>query len=49
MESIPLQAWQAPRAALFLDSSSHEGGKVVGPYAPVVFTPPGDTSGTHFC
>jgi hypothetical protein len=38
MKSIPLQAWQALRAAVFLDSSSREGGKVVSPYALVVFT-----------
>jgi len=39
MESIPLQAWQTLRAPLFLDSSAHEGGKVVSPYAPAAFTP----------
>jgi len=39
MESIPLQAWQAFRAPLFLDSSAHEGGEVVSPDARAAFTP----------
>jgi hypothetical protein len=39
MESIPLQAWQALRAPLFLENSAHEGGKFVSPYAPAAFTP----------
>ena len=38
MESIPLQAWQAFRAPLFLDSSAHEGGEVVNPDARAAFT-----------
>ena len=36
MGSIPLQAWQAFRAPLFLDS---EGGEVVSPDARSAFTP----------
>ena len=51
MESIPLEAWQAFGAPLFLDNSAHEGGKVVSPYASAAFTPPppGGTFGTNFC
>jgi len=53
-KAFPLQACNGPKGSRKLRfpdfmTTAQDGGKIVSPYAPAAFTPPGNTPGTHFC